>query len=854
MFRALSALQKEGFTSADASAHTNYVAAQTKRFTQQYPNIYPTTSTSTNILQNASSGLSTWDPNTRQSSLRDINIASYATSIQANQELLSANAACKTSSLANLINTYNPNDKLRCGWIYKKGTNGAQPAVSQGALGTRRGAMALNENPSGTWYWDLEAAEKAMLSDRCSALTSCQNVGSPGFEGCAFSTTKGTGIPVNTNGSIRYPNDDRLTAPLDSLVTNVSKCPAPPPAGSLAAEVQRSRDICTPLPDGRFSRDCMLQQITLAGCQPDGALYQQLVNNAKPNDYANGLRTTTSFTKYKELSKNPLLESAIKDGSTTLQTALASFKELAVQSQTVQNTALSFAARDLCLKSGTMDDFDFCDELTGTSKAPFALECLQKEFRRQGGQPNGSKYPKTDAEMTYWNNLGTWQNVKNAIQDMKSNLNSATENLQRQGLTEFLGITRSPYEKKQIGKIQGIEVFWFNMGTKTFIGRRIASKFPDIGADKIVDNTGLANNVEHLVLANLRPPTEKQIKLKITTDDGVYYTLNKYTDHIATRQTSTRNLVSTEDSFGANWIQAPTTHLQSSCWTLKANGPNYIQGYWQESGGFARLNLTYANCNGVSYHEFPSEWIYLTQEPDAPMISWEYSEQGAFVERRMPKFFELRQMGTTLKDQTKANYPYQKELQLTDRTSFAETINYSIGMNSWRTITATFHTTNQNTGNSSGYILFSLGDNFSVSILGANLIFKLSTANLSVNKTFTNVLDTTGTNANYIYLNCRSEVANTFPNIFTIAVGKLNDFKNKNINLGLNGANVEIFTTVNRRPVFNQTDSAKLYFGDRSGQASAKASIGALRFFDYELDSGDLARDAKNEWLMVYPL
>ena len=38
MFRALAALQKEGFTSADASAHTTYVAAQTRRFTQQYPN------------------------------------------------------------------------------------------------------------------------------------------------------------------------------------------------------------------------------------------------------------------------------------------------------------------------------------------------------------------------------------------------------------------------------------------------------------------------------------------------------------------------------------------------------------------------------------------------------------------------------------------------------------------------------------------------------------------------------------------------------------------------------------------------------------------------------------------------
>jgi len=244
----------------------------------------------------------------------------------------------------------------------------------------------------------------------------------------------------------------------------------------------------------------------------------------------------------------------------------------------------------------------------------------------------------------------------------------------------------------------------------------------------------------------------------------------------------------------------------------------------------------------------------LTQEPDAPMLSWEYVEQGAFVERRMPTFFELRRMGIALKDQTNTDYPYKKELQLTDRTSFAETINYSIGLNSWRTITATFHTTNQNSGNPTGFVLFSLGDIFTVNILGSDLIFKLTTPNLTINKTFTNILDTSGRNANYIYINCRSEVANTFPNILTIAVGRLNDFKNKNINLGLNSNNVEIYSTLNRTPVFNRSDSAKLYFGDRSGQASAKASIGALRFFDYELNSDDVVRDAKNDWLMIYPL
>ena len=146
-----------------------------------------------------------------------------------------------------------------------------------------------------------------------------------------------------------------------------------------------------------------------------------------------------------------------------------------------------------------MDQFDFCDELSGSSRAPFAIDCLQKAFLRGGGQQAGSEYPTTQ-NLARWNGLGTWKAVLDTINGLKGNLSSKDEKVQREALAKFLGVRREAYALNQIGVIPGIEIYWFNRGNNTFIGRRIrggaSAEFPQFNTGGDVEGTGLRDNVE----------------------------------------------------------------------------------------------------------------------------------------------------------------------------------------------------------------------------------------------------------------------------------------------------------------------------------------------------------------------
>jgi hypothetical protein len=850
MFRALAALKNESAEGFNSSPHSTYVARQTATFNKQYPNMYPTAlqtntgSVPSQILANSRGALAAWDPNTRQASMRDIELDKYATSVDLNMNLESESNLCKTTPIDSLMNTQNPNKEIRCGWIYKAGTPGNQPAVSEGALGSRSGPVNFVPTPQGAWYWNLDDAKKQILADRCAAMTNCKDVGTPGFQGCAYSTSRGIGVPVDAKGALLYPQDPKLTALASSLVRSATACPAPPPPNSPQAELQRSRDLCAPMANGQLSRDCMLQQITAAGCKQDGQLYQSLVNDALPNNYAAGLANMVSFKKYQELATPPILDSIIRQGGTSTQVALDNFKSLATASQKVENTAVSFAARDLCLKRGLMDQFDFCDELSGSSRAPFALDCLQKAFLRGGGQQAGSEYPTTQ-NVSRWNALGTWKAVLDTINRLKGEMTSKDEKVQREALTKFLGVRREAYALNQIGVIPGIEVYWFNRGNNTFIGRRIrgggSAEFPQISTRGIVEGTGLADNVEYLAMVNLRPPSKQQIRLRLETDDGILYSKNVQNDTRATRG----KFFDTQDTFGANWDQAPTRYDQKTCWTLEANGPNYISGWWQETGGMARSQIFYAPCNSTAFQRIPSEWMTLTQEPDAPILSWQGTEYG-FIERRMPTFFELTLSGATTAQVKLPAYPFSTVLGFT-KTASAQ-IRRNIAANAWRTLTLSFI---PGANFNDQRVLLSFGA-LKISLAGKSVLFEYTSATINSRKLCPNVLITDGKTPHYIYVNLRSDFESTFPNRITFAVARNQQWLSGAITRADGNNNVGAFTTTNNVPLFNTTDAAQLILGDPNRVMSAEAQVGFVRLFDYELDDQDIMRDIKNGWQMMY--
>jgi len=854
MFRSLS-----GF--ADISDHKNFVEAQDFTFTKQLPNavgtLLPTTSTNKpkDVLSSARFGLSTWDPNTRQTDINGIDLANYATSIEVSQDLLDADQKCKTTNLDSLINTYNPGDKLRCGWIYEKGTPTDQPKISQGALGTRDGpAGFISDNPKGTWYWNLDDAKKAIMGDRCSALVNCKNVGAVNYANCAFSKTRGMGVPVDNKGNLMYPREPKLSAPRSSLVTTPNKCAPPPAPGSPQYNYARSRDVCMPLESGKLSRDCMLQQLVTAGCNDKGSLYQALLNKATPDNYAQGISGSTMYQRYQSFAKTPFIEGALRDGSVTSQMALANFKALSTEASFKREDVLSYAARDMCLKQGTFDQFDFCLELKDSSSPPFALECLQKEFRNQGGQPAGSVYPSAANKFDLWDTIGSWGNVRQAISDLAAKTRSSQEPVQRMALKQFMGIVRERLPFGQIGFIPGVEILWFNRGNRTFLGRRqlLANgelpEFTRIGGE--VANLGLSDNLEFYTVTNLRPTSDIGIRIYMESDDGIAYVLNKTVDGDKTRN----RFSDTSDEFIANWDQAPTGYTQKNSWALKADGPNYVMGFWQETGGGAHHQFYYMPLTGGVKQRIPLSWYSQVQEPDAPQFSWQGLKDDrdnlGFDERRFPSI-----VGLTINTRRDLQRVPQNAIPnlnaILNLTTYGNCFGKSVrnfAMNSWRTITCLFFA---NRGNTRAGTLFSIGP-LTVGLSGTNLLYNWQGSTLSAGNSKNPIsgIVNDGFTPHLLYVNMRSDYESKYPNRFTIGCATVADWKSGSVTLGPGNSQVQSFTTQNNRPLYGPGDGFPLNLGNAS--SSANGGVGWIRFFDYELDNKDLLRDCNNDWKMAF--
>jgi hypothetical protein len=857
MFRALQRTLAEGEGFDD---HSSFVQDQTRTFTQQYPNAFPTTLDTTDTkkprdsLMNSLAGLATYDPNTRQANTNGRQLQNYVVSMDVNQDLIRRANECKTASLDSLTGSVNLNDTVRCGWIYAKGSPGDTPLVSQGGLGTRQGPLSFIPNPTGRWFWSLEEAQQAIDGDKCAALVDCKQVGTDRFKGCAYSKTRGMGIPVTPQGSIKYPRVDALSAPASSLAFKSDQCPPPPPPGSPQAEYQRSRDKCMPLADGRLPRDCLLDQVKLAGCSDAGALYNALATRAGPTNYSQGLETLISFKKYQQLAGNPLIENILKQGKGDVATALGTFKELATEATKSGETALNYAAKDLCLKNGLYDTFDFCTELIDSTPAPFALVCLQKEFRRQGGQPAGTSYP-TEKTIQSWNQISTWKNVKDTIQAMAANTKSADLSTQSKALKMFYGIARDTPDFKQIVAIPGIEVFWFDWGVGSFLGRRTNitnPKMPLVTAQTPQEGPGKDINIEYYSFTNLRPPTDQSVKLRLTTDDGMLVALNKNVDG----KTTVGSGFDTSSMFGANWPQGPTQYTQNTCWNLAANGPNYFMGTWNQGGGPYTSQILYSPCTAAAFTDIPASWFTLTQEPDAPMLSWEGRklESGVleFKERRMPTVMELRINSKAAIQETPSTAPPKIGAML--RLRSIPTANGNgitmrpIAMNSWRTLTVAFTAKKNFDG-----VFLNLGP-FTASINTTgndnNLNFSWDSATLRTNGVLRGTITADDSTLHYLQVNMRSDYKSMFPNRFTIAVGTAADWKAGRVAPGSKGN--ASYTTTQNQPLYSSSDSFPLVLGDKNVGVSADAAVYFARLFDYELDQNDSIRDIDNAWVMSY--
>jgi hypothetical protein len=358
---------------------------------------------------------------------------------QRNAECAATGNGDQFDHLVSLSSSQNGNSKTRCGWIY----NSQNPEKGRAAYGVMSGPL-VNSDTTGTWMWNLQEAKEKYHKSICDKVMGCEDISSSLYNNrCGWNTKAGKAIPIQ-NGNVAYPYNPLLNCSADNLVTKPQMCPKPVPRIVLNEEgkpVQLqspAAGVCTPLPNGSLSRDCLIQRSVAAGCSEDGTLAYALKAGSDMN-YTDVLSRTQAYKTYQERAVVGLDPTSLKTGKIAAAQALEEFKRVNDHASSAQNGALEFASRDLCFKRGVMDTFDFCSELNPSTRGPFTLDCLQKAFLRAGGQKTGTLFPK---DTFFWNSRASkWSDVNIIIQEIIARLSSSNRKEQENAMKEFYGIT-----------------------------------------------------------------------------------------------------------------------------------------------------------------------------------------------------------------------------------------------------------------------------------------------------------------------------------------------------------------------------------------------------------------------------
>jgi len=335
--------------------------------------------------------------------------------------------------LVSLASTEDTSSRLRCGWVY----NNSNPDNGRGAYGLTQGP--LKTDTPGQWMWNLKKAQEKYHTSICQKIEACSDIDADIYKKrCGWCTRSGKAVPV-AGGQLAYPSGTNTGCPPRSVVLRASQCPAPEPIVD-PEYVRTPAEACTPLPNGALGRACLLQKVIAAGCNDKGTLSQAL-RSGSDNDYTSVLSRERAFKVYQERSSMPMDATALKTGKLTVTDALNSFSKLQDMAASDANGGLQYAARDLCLNKGAIDEYDFCLELQDNTTGPFELDCVQKQFMRMGGQKAGLSYPTpANGSLGFYNKFSKWSQVKNYIQTLYDKTKSQDRKTQEYGMKEFYGI------------------------------------------------------------------------------------------------------------------------------------------------------------------------------------------------------------------------------------------------------------------------------------------------------------------------------------------------------------------------------------------------------------------------------
>ena len=327
---------------------------------------------------------------------------------------------------------------------------------------------------------------------------------------------------------------------------------------------------------------------------------------------------TTSYG----IDKGPSREYSLYDqrympngsGMSTIRNALYLFDRV---EDTGSSSGARLASRELFYKSNTTEAIDFCGDILDSSRAPYGLDCLQKTFLQSGGKKTGTMYP-TETTLAQWNQNPTWLSVKHTMKALTT--------------TELYGL---PIRKPTAPlTMPGVEIFWFRNNpslTMTdggiFLGRRIRSLIPSM---KIKPAT-----ISMMFVCSIQKEWKGEIG--VTSDDIVAVHLNQPIGSIrykpGLQQFDSNTIVSITHQPPTRW---------SHIWQLSANQQNVVSGFWFQGNKGTNFQLEYNDTVSHRWKSFSADSLFLTQEPYAPMVSFEVHQSPQdfggdfnFADRRM---------------------------------------------------------------------------------------------------------------------------------------------------------------------------------------------------------------------------
>ena len=556
---------------------------------------------------------------------------------------------CESSSIDQLISIKNPNAAIGCGWLYTPPNKGSPyPVVSKGFIGDTDGPLQ-NFNPPDykKYFFDLQLAKKQILLDKCKALKACTDVDSEVFQGtCGYCTDTNQGVPIDTVGQPLYGGDPIGACSPQSIATSSGNCPPPP--GSGPGPQPMLDKTCDPV-NGRLSSACLYNQVIAAGCSDNGTLAIALANPSSPDNYIGNITSGDAVKIYNRVANPPLNLDVFSKGAVTANAALNEARKLAGNTTQSSKSAIGAAARDLCLQTGFIKNYDFCNDLPDNTAAPFDITCLQQVFRKMGGQPTGTAYPNNNTIATY-NSMANLGAVKQYLNSVIDSMKSGDYNTQRNAMIQFLGITperlivRAPYQ-------QGVEVIWLlahpgdSRSIWGILKRTIETDIVQFGGNTAVTPIpqlastypGFTANAAMIQIFDVRAPQDFQTNFTITIDDGFFMAANQPAD-VAKLAFSAGGL-NQQNLFSNMGLQGPTAYGTAQCFNYYGATPNITKIYYTDSGGGGHTFQLQANaCAGAV--SFQPPFYSLTLEQRAPFLNFEVLPDGSsFDDTRNPGLF-----------------------------------------------------------------------------------------------------------------------------------------------------------------------------------------------------------------------